>query len=182
MYDSGYSDNYFGSLIKVIKQVYREAREVDHLHSLNGTAHKGFITVIREGDSIFLTVDALLRLHRLKLTDKLIEDEWPDLSGPNGVKRRIATCELVKNRFLIGAFSGLRVSDFRRLGKMNIVGDRIILRTKKTDTQIVVPMHSVIRDILEGGFDLSDMISDQKMNAPISKFWRRWLKSTEKWQ
>lgn len=167
IYDQGYTDNYFGSQIKVIKQVYREARDVDHLHDLNGTAHKGFITVTKEADPIFLTVDELLRLHRLELTEKLIVDEWPDLCGQNAIKRRISTCELVKNRFLIGAFSGLRVSDFSRLGEMNIIGDRIVLRTKKTDTQIVVPIHPVIRDILKSGFDLSLTISDQKMNSYI---------------
>lgn len=181
VYDQGYSDNYFGSLIKIIKQAYREARDVDHLHDLNGTAHKGFITVAKEADPIFLTVDELLRLHRLKLTEKLVVEEWPELCGQNAIKRRINTCELVKNRFLIGAFSGLRVSDFSRLGEMNIVENRIVLRTRKTDTQIVVPIHPVIRDILESGFDLSLTISDQKMN-PTSKSWRRWLKSTEKWQ
>lgn len=167
IYDQGYTDNYFGSQIKVIKQVYREARDVDQLHDLNGTAHKGFITVTKEADPIFLTVDELLRLHRLELTEKLIVDEWPDLCGQNAIKRRISTCELVKNRFLIGAFSGLRVSDFSRLGEMNIIGDRIVLRTKKTDTQIVVPIHPVIRDILKSGFDLSLTISDQKMNSYI---------------
>lgn len=167
VYDQGYSDNYFGSLIKIIKQAYREARDVDHLHDLNGTAHKGFITVAKEADPIFLTVDELLRLHRLKLTEKLVVEEWPDLCGQNAIKRRISTCELVKNRFLIGAFSGLRVSDFSRLGEMNIVENRIVLRTRKTDTQIVVPIHPVIRDILESGFDLSLTISDQKMNSYI---------------
>ena len=107
----------------------------------------------------------MLRLHRLKLTEKLVVEEWPELCGQNAIKRRINTCELVKNRFLIGAFSGLRVSDFSRLGEMNIVENRIVLRTRKTDTQIVVPIHPVIRDILESGFDLSLTISDQKMNS-----------------
>lgn len=167
IYDQGYSDNYFGSQVKVIKQIYREARDVDHLHDLNGTAHKAFITVTKEADPIFLTVDELLRLHQLDLTEKLIVDEWPDLRGKSAIKRRIITCELVKNRFLIGAFSGLRVSDFSRLGEMNIIENRIVLRTKKTDTQIVVPIHPVIRDILKSGFNLSQTISDQKMNTYI---------------
>lgn len=167
VYDQGYSDNYFGSLIKVIKQVYREAREVDRLHSLTGTSHKGFVTVAKESDPIFLTVDELLRLHRLKLTDSQIRAEWPELRDDKAVKRRKATCELVKNRFLIGAFSGLRVSDFSRLGEMDIVDDLIMLRTRKTDTPIAVPVHPVIREILDAGFDLSAAISDQKMNTYI---------------
>ncbi len=53
IYDQGYSDNYFGSLIKIIKQVYREAREVDGIHMLNRTNHKGFVTVMKESDWFF---------------------------------------------------------------------------------------------------------------------------------
>lgn len=167
VYDQGYSDNYFGSLIKVIKQVYREARDVDRLHDLTGTAHKGFITVAKESDPIFLTVEELLRLHRLVLTEELVRAEWPELGDAREVQRRIATCELVRNRFLIGAFSGLRVSDFSQLNERNIVGDLIMLRTRKTDTPIAVPVHPVIRKILDDGFDLNKTISDQKMNTYI---------------
>lgn len=54
IYDQGYSDNYFGYLIKTIKQAYRDARDVDRLHDLNGTAYKGFITVAKEVAPIFL--------------------------------------------------------------------------------------------------------------------------------
>lgn len=167
IYDQGYSDNYFGSLIKIIKQVYREAREVDGVHTLNGTNHKGFVTVMKESDSIFLTVDELMRLHKLKLTEQSIRAEWPELHQPCAVKRRIETCELVRNRFLIGAFSGLRVSDFGRLGELDIVDGLIMLRTRKTDTPIAVPVHPVIRQILDSGFDLSKVVSDQKMNVYI---------------
>lgn len=169
IYDKGYSDNYFGSLIKVIKQVYREARDVDRLHDLNGTAHKGFITVAKESDPIFLTMEELLRLHHLRFTKQLILNEWPELSKDQDINSRIATCELVKNRFLIGAFSGLRVSDFSRLGEMDIVDGLIMLRTRKTDTPIVVPVHPVIREILDSGFDLKKTISDQKMNMYIKR-------------
>lgn len=167
IYGQGYSDNYFGSLIKVIKQVYREARDVDRLHDLNGTAHKGFVTVAKESDPIFLTLDELLGLHRLKITRSLVAEEWPELRDERAIDRRLKTCELVKNRFLIGAFSGLRVSDFSRLGMRNIVDDRIVLRTRKTDTPVVIPLHPVIREILESGFELSKTISDQKMNRYI---------------
>ena len=95
IYRQGYSDNYFGSLIKVIKQVYREAREVDHLHNLNGTAHKNFITVAKESDSIYLSVDELMMLYRLKITKNAIMKEWPELCGEKAVRQRMATYELV---------------------------------------------------------------------------------------
>ena len=169
VYAQEYSDNYFGSLVKVIKQVYREARDVDRLHNLNGTAHKSFITVAKESDPIFLTNEELIRLVELELTEAAIVAEWPELKDPQAIKRRIATCKLVRDRFLIGAFSGLRVSDFSRLSPENIVDGRIVLRTRKTDTPIVLPIHPVIRDILASDFELTKTISDQKMNTYIKR-------------
>ena len=79
----------------------------------------------------------------------------------------MATCELVRNRFLIGAFSGMRVSDFSRFSESNIVDGMITMRTRKTDTPIAIPLHPVIQRILESDFDLSKTISDQKMNVYI---------------
>lgn len=169
IYGQGYSDNYFGSIIKIIKQVYREARDVDHLHNLNGTAHKNFITVMKEGDPIFLSINELMKLHELKITESMVVEEWPELKDAKAIKRRIATCELVRNRFLIGAFSGMRVSDFSRFSEANIVDGMIMMRTRKTDTPIAVPLHPVIKRILASDFDLSKTISDQQMNAYIKR-------------
>lgn len=61
------------------------------------------------------------------------------------VRQRMATCELVRNRFLIGAFSGMRVSDFSRFSESNIVDGMITMRTRKTDTPIAIPLHPVIK-------------------------------------
>lgn len=169
IYGQGYSDNYFGSIIKVIKQVYREARDVDRLHNLNGTAHKNFITVAKESDPIYLSVDELMMLYRLKITKNAIMKEWPELCGEKAVRQRMATCEQVKNRFLIGAFSGMRVSDFSRFSESNIIDGMIMMRTRKTDTPIAIPLHPVIKRILESDFDLSKTISDQKMNDYIKR-------------
>lgn len=169
IYSQGYSDNYFGSLIKIIKQVYREAREVDHLHTLNGTSHKAFITVMKESDPISLTVEELLCLHRLELSKQQIQKEWPGLHTDREIRKRIETCNVVRNRFLIGAFSGLRVSDFSRLADADIVDGLILLRTRKTDTPIAIPVHPVIQEILNSGFRLDQTISDQKMNVYIKR-------------
>lgn len=165
IYGQGYSDNYFGSIIKVIKQVYREARDVDHLHNLNGTAHKNFITVAKDSDPIFLSVDELMKLYQLKISKSAVLKEWPELCGEKAVRQRMATCELVRNRFLIGAFSGMRVSDFSRFSESNIVDGMITMRTRKTDTPIAIPLHPVIKKILESDFDLSKTISDRLYQA-----------------
>ena len=41
---------------------------MDHLHNLNGTAHKNFITVAKDSDPIFLSVDELMKLYQLKIS------------------------------------------------------------------------------------------------------------------
>ena len=51
-------------------------------------------------------------------------------------------------RFLIGAFAGMRVSDFSRFSESNIVDGMITMRTRKTDTPIAIPLHPVIKKIL----------------------------------
>lgn len=140
---------------------------MDHLHNLNGTAHKNFITVAKDSDPIFLSVDELMKLYQLKISKSAVLKEWPELCGEKAVRQRMATCELVRNRFLIGAFSGMRVSDFSRFSESNIVDGMITMRTRKTDTPIAIPLHPVIKKILESDFDLSKTISDQKMNVYI---------------
>ena len=55
----GYVSNYFGMLVSCIKVVYREAREVDHLHNLHETELRGFSTPFTTSKSIYLSTDEL---------------------------------------------------------------------------------------------------------------------------
>jgi integrase len=79
----------------------------------------------------------------------------------------IQSYTIVKNRFLIGAFTGLRVSDFNRLSAENIRDGRIYMVTKKTAEPVVIPLHPVIREILDSGFDLSASLSEDKTRKYI---------------
>lgn len=56
-----YSENYFGSLIKNIKTVFREARIVDKLHTETGIEHRDFKAISITADAIYLTEDELMR-------------------------------------------------------------------------------------------------------------------------
>lgn len=168
--DVPYSLNYFGSLIKSIMVVYREARDTDGLHNLNATAHRDFKAIQRTADTIYLTVDELIRIHRLQITPDLVLKHFPDAdTRPQNMERRIQGYEVARKKFLIGAFTGLRVSDFNRLTEVNIQDDRIRIRTKKTDAPAVIPIHWVIREILDAGFDISTPLSDQKLNEHIKE-------------
>lgn len=166
-YKKGYADNYFGTVVKFIKQVYRESKIVDKLHGLDEIMHKDFISTSRESENVYLTESELLKIHHLDITPELILKHFPDLS-PFRVQQKIKSMMLVRDRFLIGAYTGLRVSDFRRLNEMNI-GKHIHLKTIKTGSNTVIPIHPVIQEILDKGFDPSVTVSDQKINVHIKE-------------
>ena len=170
IFQQGYSDNYFGSLIKIIKQAYKEARNVDKLHDCRDIENRNFVTVATESDNVYLTEEELQRIHRLNITPELIAAHYKDLDRRR-IEQKIKSLDTVRQRFLIGAYTGLRVSDFARLGNINI-GDFIRITTTKTKTPIVIPIHPVIAEILANGFDPSVTVSDQKINVHIKELAR----------
>lgn len=169
-YEQGYADNYFGSVIKIIKQTFTEARRVDKLHTCDGIEHKDFITVSAESDNVYFNEDELLKIHRLNLTPEFLSEKYPKLT-PRRILQKIESLHRVRQRFLIGAYTGLRVSDFARLGDMNI-GEFIRINALKTKSNTVVPIHPVIAEILDAGFDANISVSDQKINSHIKELAR----------
>lgn len=57
----------------------------------------------------------------------------------------------VRDHFVIGCLTGLRYSDYSRLGESNFQRDtnQIRIKTKKTGTVVYVPMHRFVREILK---------------------------------
>ena len=77
----------------------------------------------------YLTVEEINKIYNLKIEDN----------------RRDATRDL----FIIGLWTGLRVSDFKELNRMNIVGDDIVVAsTKKTGVPVTNPIHHQVKSIL----------------------------------
>ncbi len=170
VFDQGYSLNYFGTQIKHIKAVYREARDVDQIHEYTSIETSKFKVEKESADTIYLSVDELLRIHALEINEDTILKALPEADPrPQNLARMVESFETARNKFLIGAFTALRVSDFNRLDEVNIKGDYIRIKTKKTGVFVTVPIHWVIRDILKGGFDITTKISDQKLNKQIKK-------------
>lgn len=72
--------------------------------------------------------------------------------------------------FIIGLRTGLRISDFLKLTKKNIVDGFIEKNTIKTDFPVIIPIHEQVQFILDkrnGKFPRE--ISDQKFNDYIKK-------------
>lgn len=166
-YKQDYSANYFGSAIKILKVVSNEAREVDKIHSSTEINGRNFIAPQKDADNVYLTVEELLKMHKLAIDADLIHSFYPDLPA-HKVKPRIRAYSKARDLFLIGAFTGLRVSDFSRLEAQNI-GENITIRTKKTGTKVVIPIHWVVREIMDSGYDFSTSMPDQKINDYIKE-------------
>lgn len=75
-----------------------------------------------------------------------------------------------RDLFIIGLRTGLRVSDFLRLQKVNLSAKNIVIETVKTKQTTTIPMHPQIVKILQlrnGEFPRT--ISDQKFNLYVKE-------------
>lgn len=87
--------------------------------------------VFREtGDHIYLTEEELEIITQMDFTSE------PQL-------------ELVRDLFIVGCETGLRYSDFSRISPHAIQGDFIRTRTRKTLTQVIIPISARLRRMLE---------------------------------
>lgn len=145
-----YAPSTIGTRIKVIKTFMNEAYERD-LHSNLDFKKKSFSKPNEETTAIYLNTSELTAIYKLDLSkDKYLDN--------------------VRDWFLIGAYTGLRFSDLSKLTNDNIQDSCIEIRTQKTDTNITIPLHIVIREILEKhDFELPRLISNQKFNDYIKE-------------
>jgi integrase len=81
-----------------------------------------------EASAVYLTMDELQRINSL-----------PHLP---------ATLSVVRDRFLLGCFTALRYSDYSRITRRNIIRKNIEIKTRKTGKKVIIPIHSVILDVL----------------------------------
>ncbi len=170
LYGQGYSANYFGSHIKNIKHIIHEAAYEGVCTDLHGIQHRDFITINESSDNIYLSLDELRRIYELDITVETVRKhlDVADIRNEN-LLRKVESLRLVRDRFIIGAFTGLRVSDFGRLSEANIGPETIRIKTAKTGAVVVIPIHPYVRGIIQNGFDASVQVSDQKMNKHLKE-------------
>ncbi|QJB34079.1 site-specific integrase [Chitinophaga oryzae] len=139
------SINTIGDHIKRIITVMGEAKSRG-IEVCNDFESSYFFKPHEETDSIYLNEAEL----------KLIEGL--DLSGNAKLAR-------VRDMFLIGCYTGLRFSDYSVLRREHIKDDLIEIRQAKTSNKVVIPVHPVVKAILEKyDYSLPRAISNQKMN------------------
>lgn len=148
--NKSYSANTIGDRIKVIKAVMRASHERG-LHKNTDYQKKAFHKPKEETYAIYLSEKELEKLYSLDLSNDI-------------------RLENVRDWFLIAAYTGLRYSDFSRLTKDNIQNETITIVTQKTDTTVVIPLHTYVKAILsKHNYDLPKVISNQKFNEYIKE-------------
>lgn len=174
IYNKGYSDNYFGSMIKCMKTAYRTARDRDKLHTLNETSLRGFSAPNVAARTIYLSLEELQKIADVEITPATLLATFPDLASDNNfvhanLARKAEALNVIRNKFLLGAYTALRVSDFNHLRDVHVSGDFFRVTTQKTGAHVVIPIHPVIRRMIDSGFDISTPVTDQKINAHIKE-------------
>lgn len=81
--------------------------------------------------------------------------------------------QLARNWFLIGCYTGLRVSDLLSLSKRNISDKFITIATEKTDEKVVIPLHPTVKKIIKKYKGFPPSITDVEVNRMIKITARR---------
>ncbi|WP_372772693.1 hypothetical protein, partial [Mangrovibacterium sp.] len=96
------------------------------------------------------TVDELTRIHQWEPTvdniSEVIKTPVVELR-----MRAVRAMKIAKNKFLIRAFTALRISDFNRLSEVNIKEKFIRIKPKKgtkKNEDVVIPIHPIVVAIL----------------------------------
>lgn len=120
-----YGKNYQGKITMIVRSVINGALK-DGVHK--NEAFREFTPPKEDVDSIYLTMDELMALHNLEL--------------------KSVSWQQVRDRFLIGCFTGLRFSDNQKITKESIRDGLLFDKNKKTKTNVVIPIHWVVEDIM----------------------------------
>lgn len=131
----------------LLKKAHRFGYEVDSIV-------EDFNVPDEEGNAVFLTMREVYKIHRYTdLTTREIE---------------------IKDYFVIGCLTALRFSDYSRLRPKNFVRNKIVIKTKKTNTPVQVPIHPIVREIIQKyNKELPPPPSVQHFNRQIKKICRK---------
>lgn len=147
-----YSHNYIGGHIKTLKSLLNNATK-DKVNTNLAYKNDDFKSFSIDVDNIYLTLDELTDIHKKDLSHLPKLDHARDL-------------------FLIGAYTGLRISDFNNLTKENMIksngNDFLKVNTQKTDKPVFIPLRPEVREIIKKhGNKPPKRIADQRVNKLI---------------
>lgn len=146
----GLATNTIGKKIQTLKIMLNDAYSKDYPVN-KAYRSKRFSSISEESDSIYLNENDLQQLYNLDLSKK------PRL-------------EKVRDLFLVGCWTGCRFGDLPKINPYNIHDGRIHLIQAKTDKKVIIPLHEVVKQILEKyDYELPKVITNQKFNQYIKE-------------
>ena len=111
--------------INRIKYLIQKARKAGYM---TNTAVDDYNVADEEAVSVFLTMREIFKIYQYSnLTPREIE---------------------IKDYFTIGCLTALRFSDYSRLQPKNFIRNKIVIKTKKTNTPVQIPIHPIVREII----------------------------------
>jgi integrase len=133
-------------IVTILHVAQREGYKVNIQDNLTLPSDEG-------SKAIYLSLDELQRLHDMQLKSE-----------------NAAICDI----FLIGCFTALRYSDYSKLTRDNLIGNDIVIKTKKTGVVVRIPMHPYVREIFDKyHYFLPPMKSQQNFNKVIKTICKR---------
>jgi len=122
---------------------------------------KKFAAVNEESDAIYLNESELTTLYNLDLSETPWKDRLRDL-------------------FLVGCWTGLRFGDYYQVTPENMANNKLTIRQGKTEGVVVIPLHPVVRAILEKyQYKLPRVITNQKFNTALKEIAKQAKFNTE---
>ena len=163
-YQTGYSLNTVSGFFKHLKTWMKESAD-DKMHNI---VDLKFIKRSSEtADSIFLSVDELVAIHRLNIDYDLILDNFPELTQAHRVMQRLDSLSNTRDRALLGAFTALRFQDYREL-ELSVGDNTISVRHQKTNIRTSIPIHWVIKEMWERrGRTMPPPVTNQALNDSL---------------
>ena len=161
-----YSVNYFGSTIAVLRAVLTDAMEIDRLHTNTVPFSKAFCAPSARVDSIYLNDEELLAIYRADINVEAVKDICEE-KRDTLVAMRVEAMKRARDIFLVGAYTGLRHSDYSKLSTANIADGKFVIYNEKTDIKTVIPIHWVLQEMMDNGFDFTERMPLQKLNKEI---------------
>jgi site-specific recombinase XerD len=145
----GLSVNTIGHKIQTLKAWLNEAtdRGINHNQQYKSSRFKA---ITEDTDSIYLSNTELMQIYNCPLENVRLDR--------------------VRDLFLMGAFTGLRFSDFTAINESNIKEQVIKIEQQKTGKPVVIPLHPIILNIWNKyAGKLPPVISNQKFNQYIKE-------------
>lgn len=139
--DWGYSKRHYKyntipTSLSVLKVWLNEAARQGLIKDMT---YKGYKSKADNVDNIYLTEDEIERLYRLDIP----------LLKNRGLIDSKSHCEITRDLFVIGCWTGLRLSDLNNLNRANIdlVNSKLTLIAQKTKQEVIIPLHRFVSEI-----------------------------------